>query len=122
MFEAPGKPVARAVDHRIDLIDPMAPPPCPWLYRMSEDELLAVKCTISGYIHKGWIIPSSSPYWVPVLVIHKKTGELCIVIDYHLLSKLTFIDAYPIPCIDELLDCLAKAKYFTKIDLESGYH
>ena len=44
MFEAPGKPVARVVDHRIDLIDPMEPPPCLRLYRMPEDELLAVKC------------------------------------------------------------------------------
>ena len=53
MFEAPSKPVARAVDHRIDLIDPTAPPPCPRLYRISEDELLAVKYTISDYLDKG---------------------------------------------------------------------
>ena len=87
MFEAPGKPVARAVDHRIDLIDPTAPPPCPRLYRMLEDELLAVKHTISDYIDKGWIRPSSSSYGAPVLVIRKKMGELRIVIDYHLLNK-----------------------------------
>ena len=87
VFEAPVKPVTRAVDHRIDLIDPMAPPPPPQLYRMSEDELLAVKYTISDYIDKGWIRPSSSPYGAPLLVIRKKMGELCIVIDYHLLNK-----------------------------------
>ena len=87
MFEAPGKPVARAVDHRIDLIDPTAPPPYPWLYRISEDELLAVKCTISDYIDKGWIRPNSSSYGAPVLVIQKNTGELYIVIDYYLLNK-----------------------------------
>ena len=87
VFEAPGKPIARAVDHRIDLLDPTAPPPRPRLYRMSEDELLAVKCTISDYIDKGWIRPSSSPYGAPVLVIRKKTGELRIVIDYRLLNK-----------------------------------
>ena len=87
MFEAPGKPVARAVDHRIDLIDPTVPPPCPQLYRMLENELLAVKYTISDYIDQDWIKPSSSPYGAPVLVIHKKTGELCIVIDYGLLNK-----------------------------------
>ena len=72
MFEAPSKPVARAVDHRIDLIDPTALPPCPRLYRMSEDELFAVKCTISDYIDKGWIRPNSRPYGAPVLVIQKK--------------------------------------------------
>ena len=72
VFEAPGKPVARAVDHRIDLLDPMAPPPRPWLYRMSEDELFAVKHTISDFIDKDWIRPSSSPYGAPVLVIWKK--------------------------------------------------
>ena len=54
---------------------------------MSEDELLAVKRTISDYVDKGWIRPSSSPYGAPVLVIKKKTGELRIVIDYCLLNK-----------------------------------
>ena len=87
VFEAPGKPVARAVDHRIDLLDPMAPLPHPWLYRISEDELLAVKHTISDYIDKGWIKPSSSSYGALVLVIRKKMGELHIVIDYCLLNK-----------------------------------
>ena len=87
MFETPGKPVARAVDHRMDLIDPAAPPPYPWLYRISEDELLAVKHTISDFTNKGWIRPSSSPYRAPVLVICNKRGELCTVIDYCLLNK-----------------------------------
>ena len=52
MFEAPSKPVARAMHHRINLIDLMAPPPCPWLYRISQDELIAVKYTINDYIEK----------------------------------------------------------------------
>ena len=87
VFEAPGKPVARAVDHRIDLLDPTAPRPCPRLYKVSEDELFAVKRTISDYINKGWIRPSYSPYGAPVLVIWKKMGELCIVIDYRLFNQ-----------------------------------
>ena len=87
VFEAPGKPVARAVDHRIDLIDPTAPPPCPRLYRILEEKLLAIKHTISDFIDKGWIRPSSSAYGAPVLVIWKKMGELCIIINYCLLKK-----------------------------------
>ena len=87
VFEPPSKPVSRPIDHRIDLIDPTAPPPRSRLYRMSEDELAAVKSTIDDYIDKGWIRPSTSPYGAPVIVIRKKTGELRIVIDYRLLNK-----------------------------------
>ena len=67
MFEAPSKPVARAMHHRINLIDPMAPPPCLWLYKMSQDELILVKYTINDYTDKGWIRPSSSLYRAPIL-------------------------------------------------------
>ena len=88
MFKALSKPVTRAVDHRIDLIDPTAPPLHAQLYRISENELFAMKCAISDYLDKGWIRPSSSSYGAPVLVIYKKKmEELCIVIDYHLLNK-----------------------------------
>ena len=72
VFKAPGKPVARAVDHRIDLREPMALLPHPKLYRMLEDEIIAVKYTISDYINKGWIRLTSSPYGAPVLVIQTK--------------------------------------------------
>ena len=65
----------------------MATPPYLRLYRILEDKLIAVKYTINDYIDKGWIIPSSSPYGAPVLVIQKKLGELCIVVDYCLLNK-----------------------------------
>ena len=87
VFEAPGKPLSRAVEHRINLINPTAPLPFPRLYRWSEDEFLTVKYTISDYIDKGLIRPSSSPYGASVLVIHKKGGELHIAIDYHLLYE-----------------------------------
>ena len=85
MFETPGKPVARTVANMIGLIDCTALPPHPQLYRILEDELIAIKHTISDYIDKGWIRPSSSPYGAPVIL--KKTGELHFVIDYHLLNK-----------------------------------
>ena len=42
--------------------------------------------------------------------------------DYRLLNKQTRLDSYPIPRIDELLDRLGKARFFTKIDLSKGYH
>ena len=53
MFEAPGKPIARAVDHRIVLVDPPASPYHPRLYRVLEDKLFTIKHIISDYIDKG---------------------------------------------------------------------
>ena len=55
VFEVPDKPVARAVDHRINLIDPTVVPPCLWLYKILDDKPIAIKYNISDYIDKGWI-------------------------------------------------------------------
>ena len=53
MFKAPSKPLARALDQEIYLIDVMAPPPCLQLYRIYKYELFAIKYTISDYIDKS---------------------------------------------------------------------
>ena len=86
VFEPPGPPIARDIDRRIDLIADKQPPQ-QRLYHMSEEELAAVKSTITEYLAKGWIRPSASPYGAPVIVIRKKDGALRIFIDYHLLNK-----------------------------------
>ena len=87
VFESPGPPVSRSIDHKIDLLNPDVVPPRPRLYRISEEELAAVKKTLNEYLEKGWIRPSTSPWGAPVIIIKKKTGELRIVIDYRLLNK-----------------------------------
>ncbi|GJX22742.1 putative reverse transcriptase domain-containing protein [Tanacetum coccineum] len=71
---------------------------------------------------KGFIRPSHSPWGVPVLFVKKKDGLLRMCIDYRERNKLTIKNHYPLPRIDDLFDQLQGSRYFSKIDLWSGYH
>ncbi|GJV01837.1 hypothetical protein Tco_1335406 [Tanacetum coccineum] len=71
---------------------------------------------------KGFIRPSHSPWGAPVLFVKKKDGSFRMCIDYRELNKLTVINRYPLPRIDDLFDQLQGCRYFSKIDLRSGYH
>ncbi|GJV32124.1 putative reverse transcriptase domain-containing protein [Tanacetum coccineum] len=55
-------------------------------------------------------------------VCQKKDGSFHMCIDYRELNKLTIKNHYPLPRIDDLFDQLQGARYFSKIDLQSGYH
>ncbi|GKF95980.1 hypothetical protein Tco_0288715, partial [Tanacetum coccineum] len=71
---------------------------------------------------KGFIWPSHSPWGAPVLFVKKKDGSFCMCIDYRELNKLTIKNPYPLSQIDDLFVQLQGVRYFSKIDLRSGYH
>ncbi|GJU91085.1 reverse transcriptase domain-containing protein [Tanacetum coccineum] len=71
---------------------------------------------------KGFIRPSHSPWGAHVLFVKKKDGSMCMCIDYRELNKLTVKNRYPLLRINDLFDQLQGARYFSKIDLRSGYH
>ena len=69
----------------------------------------------------GVIVPSESPWASPVVLVQKKDGTFRFCVDYRELNSLTRPDSYPLPRIDDLLDQLGESKYFSTLDLASGY-
>jgi hypothetical protein len=119
--ELPGMSPEREVEFYIDLIPgtvPIAKRP----YRMAPTKLAELKLQIIELQQKGYIRPNSSPWGAPVLFVTKKDGSMRMCIDYRSLNEVTIKNKYPLPRIDDLFDQLQGAKYFSKIDLRSGYH
>ena len=67
------------------------------------------------------IKPSQSPYGSPVLFVKKPDGSLRFCVDYRSLNKISIKDKYPLPRASDLIDRLKGARYFTGLDLRSGY-
>ncbi|GBN89139.1 Transposon Ty3-I Gag-Pol polyprotein [Araneus ventricosus] len=67
------------------------------------------------------IQPSDSPWSSPIVLVKKKNGEWRFCVDYRRLNKITKKGVYPLPRIDDALDCLSGAKIFSIMDLKSGY-
>ena len=107
------------VKHSIDTSDHCAinqqPYRVPIVYREKIDEMVA------EMKEQGIIRPSMSPWASPVVLVPKKDGKLRFCVDYRRLNTLTKRDVYPLPRIDDILDTLGKAKYFSSLDLASGY-
>nr|KAG5695484.1 hypothetical protein BaRGS_011326 [Batillaria attramentaria] len=81
-----------------------------------------VRDHIQELLDKGVIRNSYSPYAAPVVVAKKKDGSIRLCVDYRKLNEATVRDAYPLPRIQESFDALAGSKYFSTLDLASGYH
>ena len=116
-----GLPPSREVDHRIELTPGAVPPSRP-TYRLSASELVELKSQLEELTRSGFIQPSKSPFGAPILFVKKKDGTMRMCVDYRALNNVTIKNSYALPRIDELFDRLQGARYFSKIDLRSGYH
>lgn len=108
------------VKHEIHLLDdiPVSQPYC----RIPPTQYREVKEHIAQLLRKGVIQESTSSFASPVVLVRKADGSLRLCVDYRRLNAKTKRDAFPLPRIDESFDALQGAKFFSTIDLASGYH
>ncbi|GBG60453.1 hypothetical protein CBR_g5627 [Chara braunii] len=120
-FSNVGIPPMRDVEHSIQLVpDYRVHHQAP--YRLSIPEATELKRQLEELLRLGFIKPSNSPWGAPVLFARKADRTLRLCIDYRGLNRYTVKNNYPMPRSDELFDRLAGNRFFTKIDLRSGYH
>ena len=78
------------------------------------------KC-LDTWLKQEIICPSRSPYASQLVIVCKKSGEICLCIDFRALNAVTIRDSFPLPCIGEALQAVKSAMWFTSFDLAQGY-
>ena len=109
------------VHHHVTLVDGAQPHSQP-LRRLSTHEMDELKKQLQEYLDSGRIRTSESPWGANVIFVKKKDGSLRFCVDYRGLNERTVKNKYPLPLMDELFDRLQGAKYFSKIDLRTGFY
>ncbi|XP_021768532.1 uncharacterized protein LOC110732838 [Chenopodium quinoa] len=123
VFEEPSAlpPVRGVFDHSIPLIPGSTPVNIrPYRYPLKQSDI--IEQLVQEMLDRGIIQNSSSPFASPVVLGGKKDGTWRLCVYYRELNNRTVKNKFPIPVIDELIDELAGASVFTKLDLRAGYH
>lgn len=115
-----------AVEHKIPLFNDTAPinvKP----YRLPISQRDEIQKQLAKMLADGLIQRSKSAWNAPLLIVPKKDSTEAkkkwrIVVDFRKLNDVTIADSFPLPNITDILDQLGKSKYFTTLDLSSGYH
>ncbi|UYV66872.1 K02A2.6-like, partial [Cordylochernes scorpioides] len=107
------------VKHRINTGDHLPTKQRP--YRVAPRERQIIQDEVNKMEKLDIIQPSESPWASPVVLIRKKDGSWRFCVDYRRLNKITKKDVYPLPRIDDTLDCLRGARFYSSMDLQSGY-
>jgi hypothetical protein len=121
-FTPQGLPPSCGVhDHSIPLVPgSLSPNIRPYRHPFSQKN--EIEKMVQELLNAGVIHPSTSPYSSSVVMVMKKEGSWRMCLDFRSLNKLTIKDKFPILVIDDLLDELSGAQFFTKLDLRLGYH
>ena len=105
--------------HRIDTGTtlPIKQPP----RRLAPHRREMVEVEVEKMLEAGVVEPSMSPWASPVVLVKKKDGTNRFCVDYRRLNAATVKDAYPLPRVEDCLDTMAGATWFSSMDLASGY-
>jgi hypothetical protein len=114
-------PPTRSYDYSIALM-PNSIPVNYMRYRYSPDRKNEIERQVSSMLKYGIVVPSLSPFTSPILLVKKKDGSWRFCVDYRKFNTITVKNKFPMSIIDELLDEISGAQYFTTIDLASGFH
>ncbi|RXN25500.1 Retrovirus-related Pol polyprotein from transposon 297 [Labeo rohita] len=112
--------LACGVEHHIRLTD--TKPFRERSRRIAPADIEDVRRHIKELLAAGIIKESRSPYASPIVIARKKSGAIRMCIDYRTLNARTIPDQYTTPRIDDALDCLTGSKWFSVLDLRSGYY
>ena len=116
-----GLPPVRSISLCMDLIlGASLPNKAP--YRLTPTENEKLNRQVHELLQKGLIRESLSPCAVPTVLAPKKNGEWRMCTDSRAINKITVKYKFPMSRMDDIIDCLSGAKYFTKIDLKNGYY
>jgi hypothetical protein len=110
--------VSRQWDHPIETIGPMRRQR---LNRLSPTERAELNRQLKDAVEAGLVRPSYCEFGSPILFVRKADGSLRLCIDYRSLNEVTRKDAYPLPRVDDTLDELKDANFYTHLDLASGF-
>ncbi|KAK3086715.1 hypothetical protein FSP39_022396 [Pinctada imbricata] len=110
---------AESIDHKINTSDTQPIKQAP--RRLPEHMHEEVNKHIDAMLERKVIQPSKSPWSSPIILAKKKDGSTRFCVDYRRLNEVTIKDAYPLPLIQESLDHLSGARWFSTLDLCMGY-
>jgi hypothetical protein len=122
LFQAPNElPPQRSFDHAVPLLPDTIPINCrPYRYAPRQKD--EIEKQITKMLKSDPIVPSHSPFASPVLLVKKKDGHWRFCVDYRKLNVVTVKNKFLMPIIDEFLNEISGAAFFTKLDLNSGFH
>ena len=121
VFTGPEEELGRTSRLRHSILTGDAPPIRQAVRRIPPHRRKEVQDLLEDMLKKNVIKPSTSPWAAPIVLVKKKDGNTRFCVDYRKLNAVTNKDAYPLPRIDATLDTLAGSRWFSTLDLASGY-